>query len=88
MRACRLRVLCFPNAGSAEDMFSSEGSGSRRVSSPLLVSVTLLCPLQKMPNDISPVLLRTDFFTMAFQHSSLCNGAERAVGRGQSALVL
>ena len=48
MSACRLRVLCFPNAGSAEDMFSSEGSGSRRVSSPLLVSVTLLFPVQKI----------------------------------------
>lgn len=34
---CRLRVLCFCNAGSAEDMFTSEGSGARRAVSPLLV---------------------------------------------------
>lgn len=32
----RLRVLCFCNAGSAEDMFTSEGSGARRAVSPLL----------------------------------------------------
>ena len=34
---CRWRVLCFPNAGSAEDMYSREGTGSRRIASPLLV---------------------------------------------------
>eukprot|EP00887_Chlorella_sp_A99_P001583 scaffold8.g1583.t1 len=32
----RLRVLCFSNAGSAEDMFTSEGTGARRAPSPLL----------------------------------------------------
>ena len=31
------RILCFHNAGSAEDMYTSEGTGSRRVMSPLLV---------------------------------------------------
>jgi hypothetical protein len=30
-------VLCFPNSGSSEDVFSSEGTGSRRAPSPLLV---------------------------------------------------
>ena len=35
--ACRLRVLCFHNAGSAEDMFTSEGTGARKTASPLLV---------------------------------------------------
>ena len=35
--ACRLRVLCFPNAGNAEDMYTSEGTGPRRAPSPLLV---------------------------------------------------
>ena len=34
----RRRVLCFPNAGSAEDMYTSEGTGARRAASPLLVS--------------------------------------------------
>lgn len=34
----RWRVLCFPSAGSAEDMFTSEGTGSRKAPSPLLVS--------------------------------------------------
>lgn len=34
---CRLRVLCFHNAGNAEDMFTSEGTGVRRIASPLLV---------------------------------------------------
>ncbi|KAI8463499.1 MAG: Alpha/Beta hydrolase protein [Monoraphidium minutum] len=29
-------VLCFPNSGSAEDMYSSEGTGARRAPSPLL----------------------------------------------------
>lgn len=32
----RLLVLCFPNAGSAEDMYTSEGTGARRAQSPLL----------------------------------------------------
>ncbi|CAL8468350.1 g7890 [Coccomyxa elongata] len=32
----RWRVLCFPNAGNAEDMYTSEGTGARKVSSPLL----------------------------------------------------
>ncbi|GAB4813687.1 hypothetical protein N2152v2_000733 [Parachlorella kessleri] len=32
----RLRVLCFPNAGSAEDMYTSEGTGVRKAPSPLL----------------------------------------------------
>lgn len=32
----RLRVVAFPNAGSAEDMYTSEGTGVRRASSPLL----------------------------------------------------
>lgn len=30
------RVVCFPNAGNAEDMYTSEGTGVRKVSSPLL----------------------------------------------------
>jgi hypothetical protein len=30
-------VLCFPNAGNAEDMYTSEGTGVRRAPSPLLV---------------------------------------------------
>ena len=34
--SCRLRVLCFPNAGNAEDMYTSEGTGARRAPSPLL----------------------------------------------------
>ena len=49
MGACRWRVLCFPNAGSAEDMFSSEGSGSRRVSSPLLVGLPPHVPMLNSP---------------------------------------
>lgn len=32
----RMRVLCFPNAGNAEDMYSGEGTGVRRAPSPLL----------------------------------------------------
>ncbi|KAK9813306.1 hypothetical protein WJX72_012248 [[Myrmecia] bisecta] len=32
----RLRVLCFPNAGNAEDMYTNEGTGTRRAPSPLL----------------------------------------------------
>ncbi|KAK9824782.1 hypothetical protein WJX74_008322 [Apatococcus lobatus] len=32
----RLAVLCFPNAGSAEDMYTSEGTGRRKSPSPLL----------------------------------------------------
>ena len=31
-----MRVVCFPNAGNAEDMYTSEGTGVRKVSSPLL----------------------------------------------------
>lgn len=31
-----LRVLCFTNAGNAEDLFTSEGTGARRAPSPLL----------------------------------------------------
>jgi hypothetical protein len=34
----RLRVLCFANAGNAEDMYTNEGTGSRRAPSPLLAS--------------------------------------------------
>ena len=37
----RLRILCFPNAGSAEDMYTGEGTGIRRAPSPLLV-----CPFR------------------------------------------
>ena len=33
----RMRVLCFSNAGSAEDMYTNEGTGPRRAPSPLLV---------------------------------------------------
>ena len=33
----RARVLCFANAGNAEDMYTSEGTGPRRAPSPLLV---------------------------------------------------
>ena len=33
----RARVLCFANAGNAEDMWTSEGTGPRRAPSPLLV---------------------------------------------------
>ncbi|MEW5298136.1 MAG: hypothetical protein WDW36_001289 [Sanguina aurantia] len=32
----RLRVICFPSAGNAEDMYTSEGTGARRAASPLL----------------------------------------------------
>lgn len=35
--ARRVRVVCFHSAGCAEDMFSSEGTGTRRAPSPLLV---------------------------------------------------
>jgi surfactin synthase thioesterase subunit len=35
-RPPRLRVLCFANAGNAEDAFTSEGTGARRSPSPLL----------------------------------------------------
>lgn len=35
--APKLRILCFPNAGNAEDMYTSEGTGPRRAPSPLLV---------------------------------------------------
>ena len=35
----RLRILCFPNAGNAEDMYTSEGTGVRRAASPLLVTL-------------------------------------------------
>ena len=34
-----LRILCFPNAGNAEDMYTSEGTGVRRAPNPLLVGV-------------------------------------------------
>lgn len=30
-------MLCFPNAGNAEDMYTNEGTGPRRAVSPLLV---------------------------------------------------
>ena len=30
-------MLCFANAGSAEDMYTSEGTGNRRAPSPMLV---------------------------------------------------
>jgi hypothetical protein len=33
----RLRLLAFHSAGNTEDMWSSEGTGSRRSPSPLLV---------------------------------------------------
>lgn len=33
----RFRVVCFANAGNAEDMYTSEGTGVRRAPSPLLV---------------------------------------------------
>lgn len=39
--APRWRVLCFPNAGNAEDMYTNEGTGVRRAPSPLLVSAGL-----------------------------------------------
>ena len=32
----KFRILCFPNAGNTEDMFTSEGTGERRAKSPLL----------------------------------------------------
>lgn len=32
-----VRVVCFPNAGNAEDMYTSEGTGVRKAVSPLLV---------------------------------------------------
>ncbi|KAA6425939.1 MAG: Oleoyl-(acyl-carrier-) hydrolase [Trebouxia sp. A1-2] len=32
----RMRVLCFHNAGSAEDMYTNEGTGVRKAASPLL----------------------------------------------------
>ena len=32
----KLRVLCFANAGNTEDMYTSEGTGPRRATSPLL----------------------------------------------------
>ena len=31
-----LRVICFANAGNAEDLFTNEGLGERRIVSPLL----------------------------------------------------
>ena len=37
-----MRVLCFHNAGNAEDMYTSEGTGARRSPSPLLVSIARL----------------------------------------------
>ena len=32
----KLRILCFPNAGNMEDMYTHEGTGARRATSPLL----------------------------------------------------
>ena len=43
MPLCRMRVACFHNAGSAEDMFTSEGTGVRKAASPLLVRHKLPC---------------------------------------------
>ena len=43
-----MRVLCFHNAGSAEDMYTSEGTGARRSPSPLLVSTAQLHSLNMM----------------------------------------
>jgi hypothetical protein len=43
MQLCRMRVVCFHNAGSAEDMFTSEGTGVRKAASPLLVRQKLPC---------------------------------------------
>ena len=43
MPLCRMRVACFHNAGSAEDMFTSEGTGIRKAASPLLVRHKLPC---------------------------------------------
>lgn len=40
-------MLCFPNAGNAEDMYTNEGTGPRRAVSPLLV---------RLP--VAPVLAR------------------------------
>lgn len=34
---CSLRIICFHSAGNAQDMFTSEGTGTRRAPSPLLV---------------------------------------------------
>ena len=34
--AVKLTVLCFANAGNAEDMYTNEGLGARRAASPLL----------------------------------------------------
>ena len=36
--APKVRVLCFTNAGNAEDLYTNEGTGPRRAPSPLLVS--------------------------------------------------
>jgi medium-chain acyl-[acyl-carrier-protein] hydrolase len=33
---CRLKVVCFANAGNAEDLFTLEGLGERKITSPLL----------------------------------------------------
>ena len=38
VRESRARVVAFPCAGSAEDMYSVEGTGVRKAASPLLVS--------------------------------------------------
>lgn len=43
MQLCRMRVVCFHNAGSAEDMFTSDGTGVRKAASPLLVRQKLPC---------------------------------------------
>ena len=32
----KMRILCFPNAGNTEDMYTHEGTGVRRAQSPLL----------------------------------------------------
>lgn len=67
--APRLRVLCFPNAGNAEDMYTSEGTGVRRAPSPLLVSQ---CP----PG--APLHLPAPCLHLTSQSSPLCrSGAGR-----------
>jgi hypothetical protein len=42
-------VLCFPNAGNAEDMYTSEGTGVRRAPSPLLVRADGCVPCHGAP---------------------------------------
>jgi hypothetical protein len=48
-------VLCFPPAGCAEDLFTSEGTGSRRACSPLLVG-TYLSGLRFQPQILAHFL--------------------------------